>query len=148
MSNSKDGCTLRCQVPSAFIATDRYPSLYQPGESCNWQIDGKLGQYVQLNILSIDVINGGPSCASSYIAVYDIDLNDKEKLLGRYCKENRPYSVISSNWHHMKVEFRAATDQKQGRGFLAEYSFVTQTLSSLTHEGLTCMLTLLNYKKF
>lgn len=134
---SKEGCTMRCQVPSAYIATDRYPSPYQPGERCIWRIDGKFGQYVQLNILSIDVINGGASCASSYIAIYDIDLNNKERLLGRYCKENRPYSVISSKWHHMRVEFRAATDQEQGRGFLAEYSFVdfTQTLSSLSHEG-------------
>lgn len=133
---SKEGCTMRCQVPSAYIATDRYPSPYQPGERCIWRIDGKFGQYVQLNILSIDVINGGASCASSYIAIYDIDLNNKERLLGRYCKENRPYSVISSKWHHMRVEFRAATDQEQGRGFLAEYSFVdfTQTLSSLSHE--------------
>lgn len=134
---SKSGCTMRCQVPSAYIATDRYPSPYQPGERCIWRIDGKFGQYVQLNILSIDVINGGTSCASSYIAVYDIDLSNKERLLGRYCKENRPYNIISSKWHQMRVEFRAATDQKQGQGFLAEYSFVdfTQTLSSWTHEG-------------
>ena len=134
---AKDGCTVRCQVPSAYIATNRYPSPYQPGERCIWQIDGKFGQFVQLNILNIDVINGGQSCASSYIAVYDIDLSHKERLLGRYCKENRPHSVIRSMWHHMRVEFRAASDQKEGTGFLAEYSFVefSQNFTSDLHEG-------------
>ncbi|XP_078341994.1 uncharacterized protein LOC111105682 isoform X2 [Crassostrea virginica] len=133
---TKDGCTVRCQVPSAYIATNRYPSPYQPGERCIWRIDGKFGQFVQLNILNIDVINGGQSCASSYIAVYDIDLSHKERLLGRYCKENRPHSVIRSMWHHMRVEFRAASDQKEGTGFLAEYSFVefSQNFTSDLHE--------------
>ncbi|XP_061178754.1 uncharacterized protein LOC133187411 [Saccostrea echinata] len=134
---SLGGRTVRCRMQSAYISTDRHPASYKKGDSFTWKIDGKFGQYVKLTILNLDVVNGGATCSNSYIAIYDTDLNQSQTLIGRFCKENRPFRIITSRWHHMRVEFRSGTDQKPGRGFMGFYELVyfTQNYLSLGHEG-------------
>ncbi|XP_048738543.2 uncharacterized protein LOC125653234 isoform X2 [Ostrea edulis] len=133
---TSEGCTVTCRMQSAYIATDRYPAPYKAGESCIWNIEGTYGQYVELNVLSLDIINGDTACASSYIAVFDVDLNGREVLLGRFCKENKPYRTISSRWQNMRIEFRSGNQPIQGRGFLGMYTFVnfSQNYSYANHE--------------
>ncbi|XP_062589227.1 uncharacterized protein LOC134250885 isoform X2 [Saccostrea cucullata] len=131
------GRTVRCRMQSAYISTDLYPAPYKKGDSATWKIDGKFGQYVQLTILNLDIVNGGASCSNSYIAVYDTDLNQRQKLIGRFCKENRPFRIITSRWHFMRIEFRSRTDQIPGQGFLGFYELVyfTQNFQIIRHEG-------------
>ncbi|XP_062589229.1 uncharacterized protein LOC134250886 [Saccostrea cucullata] len=131
-----EGCIISCTLQTAYIATDRYPAPYEAGETCTWNIAGTFGQYVELNVVNLDVINGDDTCSKSYIAIYDIDLNGREVLLGKFCKENRPYRNITSRWHHMRVEFRSGNENTQGQGFLGMYTFMnfTQTWSDVRNK--------------
>ncbi|XP_062589196.1 uncharacterized protein LOC134250867 [Saccostrea cucullata] len=133
-----EGCTVTCTLQSAYIATKRYPAPYKAEETCTWRIEGTFGQYVDLKILHLDVINGDATCSNSYIAVYDIDLSESEKLLGRFCKENRPYRNITSRWHRMRIEFHSGNGEKQGQGFLGLYTFVNFTQRYLDMENGEC----------
>ncbi|XP_061178746.1 uncharacterized protein LOC133187405 [Saccostrea echinata] len=128
---SEEGCAVTCRQQSAYIATNRYPAPYKADETCIWKIEGTFGQYVDLSLLHLDVINGDATCSNSYIAIYDIDLNESEVLLGRFCKENRPYRNITSRWHRMRVEFHSGNEEKQGQGFLGLYALINFTQSYL-----------------
>lgn len=117
-----ESCLTTCVHPTAYIVTPGFPSYYQSGDTCFWKIKGEFGQFVKFHFINLDIINGNISCDKSYIEIFDLNLQNRNTSLGRFCKENRPYEVFTSNWQTLYIEFRASSDTFGGRGFIGKYS--------------------------
>jgi hypothetical protein len=129
-------CPVTCRMQLAYISTNRYPAQYMADETCVWNIEGSYGQYVELNILSLDIISD-KDCMTSYIELFDIDLNGWEVLIGRFCTQNKPYRIISSRWQKMRIEFRSGSQSIYGSGFFAIYTLlnVSQNYPYANHDS-------------
>lgn len=102
-------CTTNCAYPKDFLMTPGFPSYYQPNDTCLWKIRGTFGKFIKFNFISLDVINGDSSCENSYVQIFELDSLNKKRSLGRFCKENWPYEVFTSNWQKLDIEFEAST---------------------------------------
>lgn len=125
-----DSCFQTCTEQSAYIITPGFPVSYKAGETCFWRIEGVYGQFVTLNIINID-IDGGDTCGQSFLAVYNIDRNDRSISLGKFCREKRTYQTIVSSWHKLHIEFRSSTEMPTAGGFYGKYnitSYIQETI--------------------
>lgn len=103
------GAINNCAYPKAFLMTPGFQSYYQPNDTCLWKIRGTFGKFIKFNFISLDVINGDSSCENSYVQIFELDSLNKKRSLGRFCKENWPYEVFTSNWQKLDIEFEAST---------------------------------------
>jgi hypothetical protein len=136
-------CRLTCTAETAYLATQHFPTPYDLTDTCYWTIEGTFGQYVSLDVLYIDVQDDDPSCPKTYIAIYDVTLDNTPMQAERYCKSKRPIGPLRSSWHRMHVEFRAGDVLGTPTGFMAKYSlvtFYTDTINTTT-SGKTCFVT-------
>ncbi|XP_048259317.1 tolloid-like protein 2 [Haliotis rufescens] len=109
-----------CSHQCGYISSAAFPNFYPVSASCNWRIQGQLGQYVTVTFDMIDVIAVG-ECEGDYVSLYDLDLAKKKTLIGKFCKSKRPIGEIQSSWQMMDVEFYSDFDTA-GRGFLLKYA--------------------------
>ena len=115
-------CFTKCQLPSAYISTLRFPSDIQATETCSWTIEGKFGQYVELEVLHLDIVDDSNACAKTSVTVYDVTLTGEESAMKQMCKNDRIFEPISSSWHKMKINFRSGGGI--GKGFQGRYTLV------------------------
>lgn len=118
-------CKTNCGYPKAFLMTPGFPSYYQPNDTCLWKIRGTFGKFIKFNFITLDVINGDSTCEKSYVQIFELDLLNKKRSLGRFCKENWPYEVFTSNWQKLDIEFEASSTYLGGRGFMGKYTMET-----------------------
>ncbi|KAJ8301169.1 hypothetical protein KUTeg_020156, partial [Tegillarca granosa] len=130
------GCGTTCTQSSAFISSPRYPAVYDQNEFCYWEINGQFGQFVSFEFLDMDIPEKDATCTQSYVALYDVGLNDETKLLDRYCYHKRRYEPVITSWHKMKIEFRSEYLTERGYGFLGRYTLVnfTQSYDNINNE--------------
>lgn len=79
------------------------------------------------------------SCVSTFLAVYDVQLDGKLSLIRKSCRTDRGHRMLVSSWHHMQIDFR--TGNGHGKGFLGKYELVdfTQANFNVTSEGWSFM---------
>lgn len=100
-----------------------YPSQYPNNHRCRWEITAAAGYYINLTFsddfdvpstestLEGDQSEG--SCMFDHVSVFD---GRFDRLLGRFCNNERPPRFLLSPWNKLRIVFN--TDSKNaGRGF-------------------------------
>ncbi|KAM9320355.1 discoidin, CUB and LCCL domain-containing protein 2 [Gastrophryne carolinensis] len=122
-----DGCGYTFFGPESGTFTSKnYPKTYPNSTVCEWKIQVKLGERIQLKFGDFD-IEDIDSCHSSYLRVYDGFGAARTELGAKYCGlALRPEDVIESRSHEVTVLFMSGI-HISGRGFLASYATTNKT---------------------
>ncbi|XP_067674003.1 G-protein coupled receptor GRL101-like [Haliotis asinina] len=125
-----------CGDECGYINSPLFPHMYDDFSNCQWRIQGRQLEYVNVTFLWLDVIGGNTACDGDYVQLFDYDLEGTRTPLSRYCAERRPNGDILSSWNSLGVEFYSDGDST-GTGFQIKYSLVRTSLrvdASAPHE--------------
>ncbi|GBP07549.1 Cubilin [Eumeta japonica] len=101
---------------------------YENDQECTWIIIAPLDRHIKLTWNRFD-IEGMSSCYSDYVKLIEIDENNEENDLGKYCGRNAP-PEINTFTNRLKIKFRSDFSIT-GTGFSLSYTF----LDASTHCG-------------
>ena len=108
------------------ITSPGYPATIQATDR-RWIIEGKIGQYIILEFVDLDIWhadeNAVVSCPNNYVIVEDIALNGQTTETGRFCSSSTTRGKIQSSWHMMELRYLIEMSEG-GRGFMAKYTIV------------------------
>ena len=75
---------MSCTNPSAYLASENYPSFYTPNTKSSWKILVEFGKYVAVDFISFDVSTTDRyECLGDRLEMYDVDREDQTTLIGR-----------------------------------------------------------------
>ncbi|XP_075053119.1 discoidin, CUB and LCCL domain-containing protein 2 [Mixophyes fleayi] len=122
-----DGCGYTFFGPESGTFTSKsYPNTYPNSTVCEWKIQVKPGERIQLKFGDFD-IEDVDSCHSSYLRIYDGFGASRTELGAKYCGlALKPEAIIESKSHEVTVLFMSGI-HISGRGFLASYSTTNKT---------------------
>ncbi|XP_053312909.1 discoidin, CUB and LCCL domain-containing protein 2 [Spea bombifrons] len=121
-----DGCGYTLLGPeSGTLTSKNYPQTYPNSTVCEWKIQVRPGDRIQLKFGDFD-IEDSDSCHSSYLRIYD-GFGATRSEIAKYCGlALRPEDRIESKTHEITVLFMSGI-HISGRGFLASYSTTNKT---------------------
>ena len=103
------------------IASYLYPSFYTRSDTNTWTIEGRIGQYIELTIIDLDIqIEDN---INSFIEIFDISLDTMKSSFGRLYRKDLGNTHYKSSWHMMDIEFRVG-NKLAGRGFFGRYTII------------------------
>lgn len=86
---------------------------------CEWRIKAIKGERILLEITDLDTIIDSSDCRNDYLEIYD-GYWHKSPLLARFCGDEIPKHIASSENHMFIIYVSSQTEHKQ-RGFAANY---------------------------
>ncbi|GBP07541.1 Cubilin homolog [Eumeta japonica] len=92
---------------------------YENDQECTWIIIAPLDRHIKLTWNRFD-IEGMSSCYSDYVKLIEIDENNEENDLGKYCGRNAP-PEINTFTNRLKIKFRSDFSITGGNGFNIEW---------------------------
>ena len=103
------------------IASYLYPSFYTRSDANTWKLEGRIGQYIELTVIDLDIII--ETNIVSFIEIFDISLEGTKSSFGRLYRKGIESTHYKSNWHMMAIEFRVGNNLT-GRGFFGRYKII------------------------
>jgi len=103
------------------IASYLYPSFYTRSDTNTWKIEGRIGQYIELTVIDLDIEN--QDNIDSFIEIFDISLDATKSSFGRLYRKGIKSTQYKSSWHMMDIEFRVG-NELTGRGFFGRYTII------------------------
>ncbi|XP_056646391.1 cubilin [Diorhabda sublineata] len=114
------GCGGVLTKDSGIITSPNYPKPYPVSVVCEWRIEVRFGQSIEIEFTDVDV-EKDTSCDFDSISVYN-GIDDTSNLLGTLCRQKQK-SVISSTGNYMFIKFKSDYSYV-GKGFSATYKSV------------------------
>uniref|UniRef100_A0A8C5P7B9 Discoidin, CUB and LCCL domain-containing protein 2 n=1 Tax=Leptobrachium leishanense TaxID=445787 RepID=A0A8C5P7B9_9ANUR len=120
-----DGCGYTLFGPESGTFTSKnYPQTYPNSTVCEWKIQVRPGERIQLKFGDFD-IEDSDNCHSSYLRIYD-GFGAARSEIAKYCGQVQPEDLVESKSHEVTVMFMSGT-HISGRGFLASYASTNKT---------------------
>ncbi|XP_017881696.1 cubilin [Ceratina calcarata] len=101
------------------ISTPNYPNIPHPFSECTWTVMASNKDRITLNFIERFDLSNTLNCEDEYVEVRDGG-TDSSKLLGRYCKDVAPSTMISTG-NVMYVHFYTNVPEPRN-GFKAVFS--------------------------
>lgn len=96
---------------------------YENEQSCTWMLIAPEGMHIKLTWNRFDIENM-PSCNSDYVELIEIDENNENNVLGKFCGTNTPpASTTSTNRLMIKFETDSSVTST---GFSVSYTFLDE----------------------
>ncbi|XP_063304941.1 discoidin, CUB and LCCL domain-containing protein 2 isoform X1 [Pelobates fuscus] len=120
-----DGCGYTVFGPESGTFTSKnYPQTYPNNTVCEWKIQVKQGERIQLKFGDFNV-EDSDNCHSSYLRIYD-GFGATRSEIAKYCGLEPQLRDLESKSHEVTVTFMSGT-HISGRGFLASYATKNKT---------------------
>ena len=74
---------LTCTYPSAYLASENYPSLYTPNTKYSWRIEVEFGKFVALDFITFDISTIDMLCLTDRLEIHVINREGEIKLIAR-----------------------------------------------------------------
>ncbi|KAK2582771.1 hypothetical protein KPH14_005036 [Odynerus spinipes] len=112
------GCGGILTATSGTISSPGHASTYQPNMNCDWKIQLPVGERIQITWLKFS-LEESTSCQFDSVEIYDGD-SINSPLIGRYCGDNMPPTVISNSNNVLVVFISDWTYESEGFSFTYE----------------------------
>ena len=131
---STDGSTAACrktvhlQAASGTISSPKYPRLYPPNVTCTWVIMGRVGQFIRIKFISLDVMPGSNCDTTSCKCGDNVHLREPSaaglaRIDENYCNTNKPLGTLTTVGYRLRVVFRS-DGSREGKGFYMRYEIL------------------------
>ncbi|KAM3968031.1 cubilin [Aphomia sociella] len=98
-------------------------TLYNHQQNCTWILIAPEGMHIKLSWNKFDV-EEMPSCDSDYLELIEIDDNNKNETMGKYCGSTLPPAVTTMT---NRLMLRFVSDKSvRSTGFSVSYSFLNE----------------------
>ncbi|KAJ0177495.1 hypothetical protein K1T71_007504 [Dendrolimus kikuchii] len=104
----------------------QYPAenkISEHDQTCTWLVIAPQGMHIKLNWNRFDIENM-PYCQSDYVAITEIDENNENTLLGKFCGNNAPAALTTST-NRLKVVYESDSSVRSV-GFSVSYTFLDE----------------------
>lgn len=98
-------------------------SSYRNDQSCQWLLIAPEGMHIKLTWNRFEV-EDMPGCNSDYLEITEINDNNENEVLGKYCGTRSPPTLTTST-NRLKLKFVSDSDVRYG-GFSVSYSFLDE----------------------
>ncbi|KAE8738920.1 hypothetical protein FOCC_FOCC015570 [Frankliniella occidentalis] len=112
------GCGGALHQDSGVFTSPMYPAPYRNASVCRWDIFSPGARSPVLNFKAFDL---GPntSCDTDFVEVFDVDAEDRETSLARYCGKDKP-GFVRGHTHRIAVKYTTSV-RNGGTGWMVEF---------------------------
>ncbi|XP_075972136.1 cubilin [Anticarsia gemmatalis] len=96
-------------------------SAYKNDQTCQWLLIAPEGMHIKLTWNRFEIEHMS-KCDSDYLEIVEIDQNNENSLLGKYCGTRTPPSLTTSS-NRLKLKFVSDSSIRQS-GFSVSYTFL------------------------
>ena len=108
------------------FTTPLYPNSYPINIECIWQIQGQLGNFIELAFDFLDITNSD-ECNDDYVEIRQ--KNESGKILSVICGNKVPMTIRA--YEMIWIKFRSQIESSVAAGFHASYKYGKYIFSSL-----------------
>jgi cubilin len=102
---------------------DKSDLPYNNDQKCTWLLVAPAGMYIKLNWIRFD-IEKMPDCMSDYVELIEIDNNNQNETLGKFCGTASPPALTTST-NRLMINFESDASVRFG-GFSMSYLFLDE----------------------
>ncbi|XP_048481076.1 cubilin-like [Plutella xylostella] len=98
-------------------------NTYEKDQTCTWYLIAPPGQRIKLTWNRFE-IEGTPSCHSDYLELTEIDLDNTEHSMPKFCGSSAPPTMTTAS-NRLKINFRSDSSVESA-GFSMSYTFLDE----------------------
>lgn len=116
-STIQNSCGGYIESAHGTIVSPHFPSTYPPNMDCTWTIQGRRGNFLQLQFVSLDIVKT-EHCNEDYLEIRNWA---ESKILALYCGSELPSSELTT-YERLWVRFHSSPGNI-GKGFEITWSY-------------------------